>query len=630
MFDFVQEKKYIVYIVLGLITASFALVGVNSYQKSGSNDTVATVNGTKISAQELQRSVLQQQEQLRQRLGAGFDASMFDTPEMKHAILDNLIVQRVLIDQAKKVGLIVSEEQVAETIGSVGAFQTDGKFDTKLFASVLANNSLSPQMYEARVRDEIISTQLSDSFVANAYANAYSVDKIIRLNEQQRVVSVATLPLANLMSQVKVDALAIKQYYDLNQKEFALPEQAKVEYIKFSTENLSGKIEVSNDELHQYYDAHKDAEFASKEERRASHILIKASVSAPQLEQDAAKAKAEKILALALQAPAKFAELAKQYSQDPGSAVNGGDLGFFSTGMMVKPFEAATFALKAGEMSGLVKSDFGYHIIKLSAIKAARILPFDEARETIANKLRQQKASEKFAELADKFSNTVYEQSDSLQTAAKLIDAKIEHSDWLTKGVANPPLWNTKILQAIFSDDVLHNKRNTAAIEVDKNTLLAARLIEHKPASVKSLAEVQAVIEQKLMREQAIKLATQQGEAALVQLQKGGSSVLTFAAAQTIGRQANTLDAELTRLVFQVNVAKLPQFVGHESPAGYSLVRVESIKNVDGSDATKQQRYEQQLRQLVGEEIFNLYKKQLKEQASIQTNLADIAVAKPE
>lgn len=629
MFDFVQEKKYIVYIVLGLITASLGLVGVNSYQKSSNVDAPATVNGTKISAQELERSVRQQQAQLQQRLGQNFDAAMFDTPEMKRAVLDNLVAQRVLIDAANKSGLTVSDAQIAQVIGSVEAFQDNGKFDAKRYASVLSNNNLSPLMYEKRVRDELVSQQINEIFMPNAYAPAYSIAKVLRLNEQQRVVSVATIPFQTLMAKVKVDAAAIKQYYDLNQKEFAVPEQARVEFVKFSVANLLANSNVESAEIAQYYKDHQ-AEFSSQEQRQAAHILINVAATAPQDAQNAAKVKAEQVLAQVNAAPKKFAELAKQFSQDPGSAANGGDLGFFSAGMMVKPFSDAAFALKVGEVSGLVKSDFGYHIIKLTAVKAARVLPFDEARETIANKLRQQKASEKFAELAEKFSNTVYEQSDSLQAGAQLAAAKIEQSDWLTKGMSNAQPFNAKLLQAIFSDDVVKNKRNTAAIEIDASTLIAARIKEYKAATVRPLSEVQVAIEQKLAREQAIALAAKQGAAALAQLQKDGNSDLTFAAAQTLTRQANALDADVTRLVFQANAAKLPQFVGRETAAGYTVVRVDSVKNVENNDLTKQQRYEQQVRQLLGEELFKAYIADAKKHASISISLPEVKAAQAE
>ena len=631
MFDFVQEKKRFVYIILVLMILPFAFFGVDSYRHSGNSEAPATVNGIKISAQELDNSLRQQQEQLRQRMGPGFDPAMLDTPEVKRAVLDNLIAQRLLAERAKASGLTVTDEQVAQLIGNVEAFQEGGKFDKKRYETVLANNNLSPLVYEARVRDELISQQLNEAYAQNGYASNTSAEKIIRLNEQQRVVSVASVPMQPLMQQVKTDQAAIKKYYEDHQKEFAVPEQARVEYVKFSAEDLMGKVDVSEDESHKFYEEHQ-ADFGNPEQRQASHILINVAASAPQAEQDAARAKAEKLLAQVKQNPVKFAEIAKQFSQDPGSAAKGGDLGLFGRGMMVKPFEDAVFSLKSGEISALVKSDFGYHIIKLTAIKPARVLSFDEVREGIVNRLRQQKAGEKFAELAEKFSNAVYEQSDTLKPAAEIAGAKIEQSGWLVKGVPGVEPWNAKILQAVFSDDVVKNKRNTPATEVAPYTLVAARMLEYRPASVKSLSDVQAAIQQKLVREQATLLAAQQGKAALEQLQKTGKTSLVWAQAQTVTRaQHGTLDGSLVRQIFQVDATKLPQYMGAEAAqGGYTIVRVDAIKDGDKPDEVKHARYVQQLRQMSGEELFRAYLADAKSHATIKVNLPAAAQTKAE
>jgi peptidyl-prolyl cis-trans isomerase D len=472
---------------------------------------------------------------------------------------------------------------------------------------------------------------LNEVYVQNGFASDTAVDKVIRLFEQQRVISVATIPLQPLMAQVKVDQAAVKKYYDANQKEFAIPEQAKVEFVKFSADNFAAKIDLAAEEMHKYYEEHQ-ADFSRPEQRQAAHILISAAATAPQAEQDAARVKAEGILAQLKQTPGKFADLAKQFSQDPGSAVKGGDLGFFSRGMMVKPFEDAVFSLGQGEMSGLVKSDYGYHIIKVVAIKPMRALPFDEARETIANKLRQQKASEKFAERAEKFSNAVYEQSDTLKPASDIADAKIEQSGWLIKGMPNSEVWNAKSLQAVFTDDVLKNKRNSAAVEIAPSTLLSARVLEYKPASIKALSDVQALIQEKLAREQAAALAVEQGKATVEQLQKTGKTTLTWSPSKSITRgQYGDLGIELVRQVFQANTGKLPQYLGVENAqGGYTVVRIDSVKDGDKPDEVKRERYVQQLRQLSGDELFQAYIADAKSRASIKVNLATTPATKAE
>jgi peptidyl-prolyl cis-trans isomerase D len=626
MFDLVHENKKLIQIVLVIVILPFALWGVSSYERSGNSvNAAATVNGAKITQQEFENALRQQQDRMKQQLGANFDAAMFDNPAMRRAVLDNLVSHRLLVERAKSARLTVLDAQVAQMIAGIEAFQDGGKFDKKRYETVLANQKMSPSIFEARVRDELLGQQMQDAYAQNGFAANSIADNVIRLNEQQRVVSVSHLSFQAFMAQANVDDAALKKYYEQNSNEFQVQEQAKVEYVKFSAGDLLAKAEVSKEDVHKYYDEHQN-DFGAPEERHAAHILISVSASATQSDQDAAKAKAEQLLLQARQNPAKFAELARKNSQDPGSAANGGDLGFFGRGMMVKPFDEAAFALKAGEISGLVKSDFGYHIIKLLAVKASRVSPFDEAREGIANKMRQQKAADMFAEMAEKFSNAVYEQSDTLKPAATLVGAKIEQSGWLSKGAAIGEPWTAKMLQAIFHEEVVKNKRNTAAIEVAPNTLVAARILEYKPASVRALSEVQEMIRQKLLRQQALELSAKQGKSLLEKLQGGAKPALNWGTAQSVTRaQHGALDAGLVRQIFQANTTKLPQYVGAEvAQDGYVLVRVDAVREGEAISDEKRARYVQQLRQLTGEEISHAYLTDARQQATISVSLPDV------
>ncbi len=631
MFDFVHENKTLVQIILALIILPFALWGVSSYDKSGSSaDVVATVNGTKVTPKEFENALNRQQDRMRQQLGASFDPSMLQNPQLRRAVLDNLISQNLLVERARSAGLTVPDEQVAQAIAGIGAFQVDGKFDKKSYESVLASQNMSPLTFEASVHDDLLGQQMQDAYVQNGFAANSVVDKVIRLNEQQRMVSVSSISSQSFMSQAKVDDAAVKNYYKNNSSEFQANERAKVAYVKFSADDLLAKVNVSNEDVRKYYDGHLN-EFGTPEERRAAHILIAVKASASQAEQDKAKARAEQVLQQVRKDPAKFADLARKYSQDPGSASKGGDLGYFGRGMMVKSFDAAAFSLKAGEISGLVKSDFGYHIIKLLAIKPSKVLSFDEARQAIANKLRQQKADDMFAELAEKFSNTVYEQSDTLKPAAELVGAKVEQSGWLVKGVAAGEPWTAKMLQAIFNDDVLKNKRNTAAIEVVPNTLVAARILEYKPAALRPLSEVHEQIRQKLLHEQAQELAVKQGKSLLEKLQGGSKLKLSWETAQSITRAKHgSLDSGLVRQIFQTNSAKFPQYIGTESAqSGYTLVRLDAVKEGEAITEAKRAGYVQQLRQLTGEEMFRAYLADASQHAKIKVNLPETVPAQP-
>ena len=631
MFDFVHEKKRFVQIVLAIIILPFAFWGVDSYTRSGNTaEVAATVNGAKISQQELGNALRQQQDRLRQQMGDNFDPAMLDSQEMKRAVIENLVAQRLMLERARNARLAVTDEQVARLIGGIEAFQDGGKFDKKRYEAALANQGMSPLAFEARLRDDMLWQQIQDAYLQNGYASSSVAENIIRLNEQQRIVSVSAVSFQPYIAQAKVDEDALKNYYNQNMQEFQVREQAKVEYVKFTMDDLLSRIDVSNEEVRNYYDEHR-SEFGTPEERRAAHILIAVPAGASQAQQDTAREKSEQLLQQVSKTPARFAELAKLNSQDPGSAANGGDLGFVGRGLMVKPFEDAVFALKPGEISALVKSDFGYHIIKLIAVKPSRDLPFEEARDDILTKLRQQKSADKFAELAEKFSSTVYEQSDTLKPAADLIGARTEQSGWLVNGVGAGDLWTAKMLQAIFNDEVVKNKRNTAAIEVAPNTLVAARVLEHKPAAVRAFAEVQEVIRQKLLHQHALELAAVQGKAMLAQLQSGGKPKLNWGQVQTITRaQYGSLDPGLVKKIFQANPASLPQYVGIEAERqGYLMARIDAVKDGDQIGEEKRSRYAQQLRQLTGEEMFRAYLSDARQSASIKMNLSEDVPAQP-
>jgi len=618
MFDFVHENKKFIQIVLALIILPFAFWGIDSYRKSGSGEALATVNGEKIYQQEFDNALRQQQARMREMMGDKFDPALFDKPEVKHSILENLLSQRLLTLQAKASGLTVSDEQLAKVIAGIEAFQKDGKFDKERYESVLHSQSMTPLMFEARVQQELGMRQLTDAYVHNGYAADSVADKLIRINEQQRVVSMSQIMADSFLKQVNVDDAAVKTYYEKNATEFQTPEQARVEYVTLSAEALLPQVVVDDAEIKKYYEEHQP-EFGTQEQREAAHILISVAKQASDAEKQAAKAKAEQVLQQVKQSPTKFAELAKQYSQDPGSAANGGDLGAFGRGMMVKPFEDAAFQLKIGEISGLVQSDFGFHIIKLTKIIPAKVRALDEMKAEIALKLKMQKAGDKFAEMAEKFSNLVYEQSDTLKPAAELVKAPLQQSAWLEKTRPQTPPWTDKALQAVFSKEVLQDKRNSSAVEIAPNTLLAVRLLEYKPASTRPLAEVSDAVRQKLQHQQALELSFRQGKASLEQLNRGEKTDLVWKTGQVMTRaQGSGQSKELVRRVFQVNAAKLPAYVGVENEqGGYLVVRVDEVKDIAVVDEAKRTRYAQEIRKLTGDELLQAYVADARKHADI-------------
>jgi peptidyl-prolyl cis-trans isomerase D len=622
MFDFVHTNKKIIQIVLGIMLLPFAFWGIESYRKSGGGDALATVNGEKISQQEFDNALRQQQARMREMMGNKFDQAEFDTPETRHAILENMVSQRLLAIQAISSGLTATDEQLARVIAGIEAFQKDGKFDKEQYESVLRAQNMTPLVFEARVRQELGMRQLTDAYSQNGYASTTVMDNLIRLNEQQRVVSVTQVSADSYLKDAKVSDAAIKEYYDKNTTEFQVPDEAKAEYVVLSADGLMSQLSVDDTEIRKYYDEHQ-TEFGTPEQRHAAHILITVSAQASDADKAAARAKADDVLKQVRQSPNKFAELARQYSQDPGSAANGGDLGMFGHGVMVKPFDDAVFQLKPGEISGLVQSEFGFHIIKLLDIQAAKIRPLNDVKAEISTKIKQQKAADKFAELADKFSNVAYEQSDSLKAVADIARAPIQQSAWLKKGQPAVAPWTDKALAALFSKEVVQDKRNSSVTEVAPNALLVSRVAEYKPASTLPLATVTEVIRQKLARQAALETAYKEGSSLLEQLKKGEHPKLAWKPAETMTRVQAGHGNDLVRAVFQADASKLPAYVGIEDKqSGYMLARIDEVKDIGAIDDNKRARYMQELRKLTGEEMLQAYVADAKKNANISFKAA--------
>ncbi len=370
-----------------------------------------------------------------------------------------------------------------------------------------------------------------------------------------------------------MDDARIKAYYDANQAEFRTPERIRAEYAILSADALA-KLEPATDaEIKAAYDA-RASQFRVDEQRRASHILVKD------------KAEAEKLLAQVKKNPALFGELAKKYSQDPGSAAKGGDLGWFGPGMMVKPFEEAVFAMKKeGEIAGPVQSDFGYHIVRLTGIQPGKARSLDEVKKELGDEISRQKGQRKFAESAEAFSNLAYEQPDSLKPAAERFKLTIRTTPWIARSAAQElgPLDNPKLLGALFSPDSIKTRRNTDAVEVAPGTLVAARVADYQPAAQRTLAEVKGEIAEKLRRQQAAELAQKDGEAKLEQLRKGGDAGLKWAAPKLVSRRdAEGLPPDAVQRVAAADVSKLPAYVGVPVPGrGYVVIRISKVVEAD-------------------------------------------------
>jgi peptidyl-prolyl cis-trans isomerase D len=627
MFDIVRNNPKVAQIILALITVPFALWGMESYirDSAGSGD-VATVGGGKISTGEFQQALREQQDRLRPALG-GRDPAMLDSPELRRAVLDNLVQRHLLSLHASKSSMSVSNEQLARFIAAVPQLQENGQFSPQRYEALIASQNMTKAMFEYNVRQDM-TVQQGIAAVANASLPGKTAsDHWVGMQLEEREISEAALRPELFLASVKVAPEAVKAFYEANLKKFELPEQLRVEYLVLSRDKLAEQISVGDDDIKAWYQSHGDR-YKQPEERRASHVLIAVSKDAPADQIKAAEAKAADVASQAQTAPGDFAKLAKQYSQDPGSAQKGGDLDWFARGAMVKPFEEAAFALKDGQVSNVVRSDFGFHVIKLTGIRPERGRLLDEVKGEIAAEIKAQAAAKKYLENAEGFSNTVYEQADSLKPAAEKFKLAIQQSDWLIKGAnAQGPLANPKLIAAVFSDDAIKNKRNTEAIEVAPNVLVAARVLEHKPAAQQTLETVAPTIEKFLAHQEAVKLAAKEGEQRLAQLNKGEKTDVVWSAPRTVTRAgAPNLSPDAVRSVFKAAPTKLPAYVGVATPTGYSLFRVAKVKPfVAGAEEKPQaQALQVQYARLVAEEELLAWIAALKEKYPVEINKAAI------
>lgn len=625
MFDIVRNNKKITQVFLALITLPFAFWGVDSYVRNADRGAeVASVGGSKIGQQDLQTALREQQDRIRGQLGGKVDPALLNTPQMRRAVLDSLVSQRLMAEQAHKAKLVIGNDQLVQFIAAVPSLQENGRFSKERYEALVASQNMSKEIFEARLRQDLAMQQLALPVTEAGITGQTAAGRWLATQLEQREISeLALLPDA-YAAQVKLAADAVQKYYEANRKQFEVPEQVRAEFVVLSRDALIAQVVPGEEEIKAYYKAN-EARFKSAEARRASHILLKLDKAAPEAEAKAVKSEAEGLLAQLKKSPSDFAKLAKANSQDPGSAEKGGDLDWFSRGAMVKPFEEAVFALKEGQTSELVRSDFGFHIIRLTGVRAERIKPIDEVKAEIQAELKREAGAKKYAEAAEAFGNMVYEQSDSLKPAAEKWKLETRQSPWLVKGSKlAPPFDNPKLAAALFSDDALKNKRNTEAVEVAPGTQVAARVLEHKPAALLALEVVKGDIEKQLVREEAAKLAIKDGEAKLARLAKGEAVEIKWSAARGVSRgEAAGLPPESVRAVFAVDATKLPAYAGAAYPGkGYALYRIASVKPGSGANDPRARALGQQYARFVAEEEFAAWMASLKERYPVKVNNA--------
>ena len=611
MFDFVHKHRIFAQVLLAAIAVTFGVWGIGSYTHFiGGSDNVATVNGYDISQREFTEQLRRQQDSLRRMFRGQIDPSVLDTPEARRAVLDQMISQRVVLAEAGKRHLFISRKAVIDAITRAPEFQENGKFSPALYSAFLEQRGMSDAQNVVQLETELPMARLGRAVAQTAIVPHAVAERIAAIQAQKREIEQARIPAQQFLGQVKVDDAKVKEYYEAHKPEFVIPERVRAQYVVLSPQTLAKQETVSDAEIQAAYDA-RAKQYRVEEQRRASHILVKT------------KEEADKILAEVRKNPARFAELAKKDSQDPGSAAKGGDLGWFGRGMMVKPFEDAVFAMKQGE-TRVVKSEFGYHVVRVTGVQAARSRPLSEVRKDLADELAQQKGVKKFDEVAESFGNMVYEQPDGLGPVAERFKLQVQSTGWIERGKAQEAgaLDNPKLLAALFSSDAIEHKRNTDAIEIAPNTLVSARVLEHQSARQQQFAEVKDEIVQRLRQSAAAELAHKDGEAKLAELRKGGNPVSWSAPREVSRGEAQGLPAQALRLVVSADVSKLPAYVGLPVSDGYVLLRISKVTNPP--PAGNPQELVAQTANMLGSADYEAYVASLKGRADISIDSANL------
>lgn len=554
-----RAQGIIAWIIVGFIVITFALWGIQEYLGGGREVPVAQVNDISISKERLQFAVSQRRQRLQEILGDNFRPEMFAEAPMREAVLQNLIDHEVLLQTALDYGLWVSDVQLASVIRSIPAFQDeDGQFSTETYERMLRLQGYTTKGFEADVRRDLLVSQLRAAVEATAFATPAEAKQFLRLLNQKRDVGYMVFPVARYAGKVEVSEDEIKAHYDANPALYTEPEKVKLAYVELSLASLARDIQVSEQDVKDYYASHRE-EFNTPEERHARHILFRIDPDASEQAVTEARTKAEAVLA-EIRAGKDFAVLAREQSQDPGSAKDGGDLGFFGRGVMDPAFEQAVFALRKGEVSEPVRSDFGFHIIKLEDVRGGEAKPLAQVQEAIRLKLRDDQARARFYERADQLGNLAYEHADELNTASKQLGLPLKHSDYISRQGGTGLFANPKVIEAAFSEDVLEAGNNSDPVEIAADHLVVLRVDDRRPATLLPLNEVRERIVAALREEKARTAAAKAAEQAMVELEKGKMAPAAYAKRngvqwkrQEVGRDDAQIPSAVVQLAFRMS-----------------------------------------------------------------------------
>jgi len=570
-------------VILGFIILPFALFGIDSYLSSiGSNVYVAKVDGEEISLQQF----IEAEQQIRKQMSAGGEQeqSQFETPLFKKSVLESLVSSKLITQSIKNNNFIISDVQLSSYIVGMPEFQDKGKFSQTKYDQIIQYNNISPKRLEEKIRTDLAKQQIQDSIAKLVYSPEDKILPLVNLSYQKRKISLHEIRLDDYKKKINPSDDEIKKVYEENKASFIQPDRIKIEFLIYSVAGIVPSIKVTAQEIQDYFELNQ-YQFDGQQQRKVRHILFSFNAGITEIEKEGIKKNASETLIKLKKNPKSFSKVAKKISQDRDSSKNGGDLGFISRGSMVKPFEDAVYQLKVNQISDIVETDFGYHIVMLDEIKGDEV-SLASVKSKIKGELIYTKALNEYAKNSEKFNNTVYEQSDNLSAAAKKFNLKVEKSPWLTQEDTKKFFNNELFAETVFSDDAIKSKRNSVAIEVSPNNLISARVVEFSKSSQKSLSEVTDDIKAFIVSRDSEKLLIGDGNKLVVSL-KANNIKIDWIDNLTVSRaDKQGLSDPLINQIFKVDTTNIPAYAGlYDTSGEYFVIK---INNVDANDVTDQ------------------------------------------
>ncbi|QBZ83117.1 Peptidyl-prolyl cis-trans isomerase D [Hydrogenovibrio crunogenus] len=578
-----HAQGWIAWVIVGLIILTFALFGIDQYAKGDKIVVVAEVNGEDVTANEFLTLYSRQQARLKNQFGEMYDQVVKDE-QLRDEVMDALIESEVVRQWADSHNMMISNQQLSATIESAEVFQKDGQFDQQRYQDILLQNGLNVARFEHEQRQFLIENQNRQLTMASAISNDTQLAQLAALQFQQRNVSYLRVDQRPFMQEAQITDDEIQAYYNQHKDDFITPEQVVLSYVLLSKKDLADKVSVDEATLKRYYQDNKD-QFTQPEKRQASHILVKVDAES----QDAEAQKTIKEIQAKLADGQDFAALAKAYSDDPGSANMGGDLGLFQQGMMVPAFDKAVFSMKLNEISTPVKTEFGYHLIKLTKIQPKKIQPFAEVKAEAETLYRRQQADKQYFDELEQLNTIAYEQADSLIPAADAVGLKIQTTEPFSRvGGDDEVTSNAKVLSAAFSEDVKKSGLNSTAIEISPDTSVVIRVKKVIDEKQQSLADVKVDIEKILKRKAGVKASAElaktlrekllKGEQKMADLEKDG---VEYSNVGWLERENQRVLPQLTQAIFKAPKPKEGQstYTTYALPTGDSVViEVSAVK----------------------------------------------------